>query len=149
MRPTDGSISPCTTTPIRAIKLDEGRLQVAQHLIAVTQILLHVLPEWYLSSLVPCCWIFRHSYDEYPFASTHGTGNGGWYSNPGATTRCVSATEWQRKLTPQTCYHLSSTILPRPRRVTKCPLSVIRSGRSDTSCSWYCGLWPSPLLYQS
>ncbi|KAF7974693.1 hypothetical protein HWV62_11467 [Athelia sp. TMB] len=35
----------------------------------------------------------RTTCDEYPFASTHGTGNGGWYSNTGATNRCVSQTE--------------------------------------------------------
>ncbi|KAF7966146.1 hypothetical protein HWV62_39922 [Athelia sp. TMB] len=33
------------------------------------------------------------SCDEYPFASTHGVGNGGWYSNTGATNRCVSQAE--------------------------------------------------------
>ncbi|ESK87205.1 hypothetical protein Moror_5852 [Moniliophthora roreri MCA 2997] len=35
----------------------------------------------------------RVTCDEYPFASTHGTGNGGWYSGTGATTRCVSSFE--------------------------------------------------------
>ena len=100
---TDWSISPCTTIPTQAIKLHEGRLQVAQKLIAATQILLHILDalrEWYLSSLVPWYWIRRRSCDEYPFASTHGTGTGGWYSNTGATTRCVSLAECQSKPTP-------------------------------------------------
>ncbi|ESK94016.1 hypothetical protein Moror_12910 [Moniliophthora roreri MCA 2997] len=35
----------------------------------------------------------RVTCDEYPFASAHGIGNNGWYSNSGATTRCVSSAE--------------------------------------------------------
>ncbi|KAK7050831.1 hypothetical protein VNI00_004942 [Paramarasmius palmivorus] len=35
----------------------------------------------------------RITCDEYPFASTHGTGANGWYSGTGATTRCVSLGE--------------------------------------------------------
>ncbi|KAL0569031.1 hypothetical protein V5O48_012939 [Marasmius crinis-equi] len=35
----------------------------------------------------------RTTCDEYPFASTHGTGTGGWFINTGATTRCVSLAE--------------------------------------------------------
>ncbi|KAF7966147.1 hypothetical protein HWV62_39924 [Athelia sp. TMB] len=35
----------------------------------------------------------RTTCDEYPFASTHGVGKGGWYSNTGATNRCVSRAE--------------------------------------------------------
>ncbi|KAK7050824.1 hypothetical protein VNI00_004935 [Paramarasmius palmivorus] len=35
----------------------------------------------------------RITCDEYPFASTHGTGMGGWYTGTGATTRCVSRAE--------------------------------------------------------
>ncbi|KAK7032260.1 hypothetical protein VNI00_013219 [Paramarasmius palmivorus] len=35
----------------------------------------------------------RTTCDEYPFASTYGLGASGWYSNTGATTRCVSRQE--------------------------------------------------------
>ncbi|TFK43120.1 hypothetical protein BDQ12DRAFT_621997 [Crucibulum laeve] len=66
----------------------------------------------------------RTTCDEYPFASTHGTGNGGWFSNTGATTRCVSTTECNSQGGSLSAFYQSFG------RVDQTPVDVTVSGFS-------------------
>ncbi|KAK7032258.1 hypothetical protein VNI00_013217 [Paramarasmius palmivorus] len=68
----------------------------------------------------------RITCDEYPFASTHGTGNGGWYSGTGATTRCVSRNECNSQGGTLSAFYQSFN------RVDQTPVDVIVTGYSNT-----------------
>ncbi|THV02709.1 hypothetical protein K435DRAFT_836229 [Dendrothele bispora CBS 962.96] len=71
----------------------------------------------------------RITCDEYPFASTHGTGNGGWYSNTGATTRCVSRAECNSQGGSLSAFYQSFG------RVDQTPVDVVVS---DFAVAPYC-----------
>ncbi|KAL0569030.1 hypothetical protein V5O48_012938 [Marasmius crinis-equi] len=72
----------------------------------------------------------RTTCDEYPFASTHGTGTGGWFSNTGATTRCVSPAECVSQGGSLSAFYRSFN------RVDQTPVDVFVENFSNTVAPW-------------